>query len=1103
MPTFGAPTSQTGTSQGNEGGPAIYVCRYTTPADIGTINALTAYLALVYNETGAPAGRGVVYADNGGVPANLITVGTVDTPLSAGAKSYNFPLPVISLAPNTPVWIGVIVSDQTNWYGVAGATGQGYHDNHITYPTPQDLVADFYPTRLIATAMSAYVTYTGAGPVPPTANFTYTTSLLTLNVTDTSTPGSGAILTRDWDWGDGSAHGSGASASHTYASSGSKIVILTVTDSNGLISVAQKTITVSTAVPPVAIFTATPDYLNVVLDASASHGVTNPTITQYIWNFGDTTPVTTATTPVISHAYAQAGTYTINLTVVDNGGLSSPPATPQTLTLVEQPFTINGTTPWDSVAQGTTLEAGTYQISVPPSILVGATTYNFLQWEDGSTANPRTFDLSVDRIISATYSASVPPLTASANGPYTPHINTSQYFAGSASGGLAPYTWLWNFGDGATSTLQNPSHTYTTAGVYDVSLQVSDSNSPQAVTTVHTTATVAALLPPIAAFTATPTSVYTGQTVSFNGTSSHAQEAGATIVSYQWNFGDGATGTGATATHVYSTAGTMNVVLTVTDSLGLTDTETATVTVSIPPTWSLTVNPSAGGSTSWTGPRSYPAGQAADPVTATRNNNFLFLYWLFDGNNVGAANPYTVPAQTAGTSHTLQPVFAAAPTLVAEAGGPYSAHITSATVQFAGSASGGVPPYRTWAWNFGDGTVSTLQNPSHTYTSAGTYNVTLQVIDTDGNLASDSTTVTISNYYPPTAIISNVSPLNPLVGQTVTFNGSGSYVGEPPPTIITGYSWDFGDGATASGAVVTHQFTIARTYAVKLTVTDSNSMTNSTTFNITVGAKPQRTFIVQLGPNGSSVPGAGRYYQDYDTAFTVTAQPDPHHKLVNWNVNGTLSTELTQTIPASATPVTETFTLTATFEAIIWNLDVSAGVGGSVIGTPSGQYVDGTAITESAKPDAGNMYDYWTVNGNREDLNPQSFVIDKDYVLKANFKPIPTYTVAGSVKDATGTPVTEVRVSAEGTAYSTYTIADGSYILEVPSGTYNIVFEKAGFGTVKVSNVSVTGNVQVADVTISSTPVENTLIYAAIVVGAIGLGFFLFRGKRGTQKRSR
>lgn len=1049
----------------------------------GVISKLTAYLG---GYAGSSPCIALIYSDSGGSPATLIAQ---STPITVSALAwYDFP---VNYAFNAGTyWLSLLFGGTINFYSNPVGIGLMMSSWESTYPTPKASLVGF--ATIADGILSIYASY-GTGPLqisilPSTDQTVYVGNQLTFNA---NVSGGKPPYTITWLVNEVSA-GTGTQFVYQPSTTGTFAVRATVVDNESTTaSSSSVNVTVTSILPPtISVFplsaTVTTNQTQVF---TATVTGTSPIVT---WrNAVDNTLLFTGNPYPFSTP--NAGEYSIFARVTDVAG--------QYVDSAVIPITVldavNGTTPWTQ-----TLEAGTYEVSVEPTRVIDGVTWDFFQWADNGSTNPvRIVVLSAPTTLQWNYKASVPELTASANGPYTPHINTSQYFAGSASGGLPPYAWLWDFGDGSTSTLQNPSHTYTSAGVFNVSLQVSDSNNPKTVTTVYTTATVAGLLPPIASFTAIPSNVLTGQTVSFNGTSSHAQETGATIVSYQWNFGDGSTGTGATATHVYSTVGVMNVVLTVTDSLGLTDTETVPVNVSPPPTWSLTVLPATGGSTSWTGTRTYQSGQASDPVAVTRNINYLFTRWLFDGNDAGTANPLTVVAQTSGTSHTLQPEFTPAPTLTAEAGGPYSAHITTPTIQFAGSASGGVPPIRTWAWTFGDGAVSALQNPTHQYASAGTYNVTLQVIDTDGNTASDSTTVTISNYNPPTAVISNVTPLNPFVGQTVTFDGSGSNVGEPPPTVITSYHWDFGDGSTGSGAVVTHQFASAQAYTVKLTVTDSNGMVNSTTFNITAYAKPQRTFIVQIGANGTASPSAGTYYQDYDTAFTVTARANPHYRLLNWNVNGALSTELTQTIPASATPTTDTYTLTASFEAMIWTLTVSAGINGSVIGTPSGQYLDGTAISESAKPDEGSMYDYWMINGVRDDLNPQSLIMDKDYVMTAYFKPIPTYTVAGLVKDVTETPVMEVRVSAEGTAYSTYTIADGSYILEVPNGTYTIVFEKAGYATVKIPSVSVTGNVIVAPVTISSTPVLAGFPWYVVLIGAgVAGAYFMLRG---TKKRSR
>ena len=89
----------------------------------------------------------------------------------------------------------------------------------------------------------------GGGPPPnqpPTADFTSTSSGLTLNVIATANDTDGNVASYDWDWGDGTAHGTGASTSHPYATAGTKTVTLTVTDDDGAETEVVKQVTVST-----------------------------------------------------------------------------------------------------------------------------------------------------------------------------------------------------------------------------------------------------------------------------------------------------------------------------------------------------------------------------------------------------------------------------------------------------------------------------------------------------------------------------------------------------------------------------------------------------------------------------------------------------------------------------------------------------------------------------------------------------------------------------------------------------------------------------------------------------------------------------------------
>ncbi|WP_084724617.1 PKD domain-containing protein [Streptacidiphilus melanogenes] len=173
------------------------------------------------------------------------------------------------------------------------------------------------------------------------------------------------------------------------------------------------------------------------------------------------------------------------------------------------------------------------------------------------------------------------PLSASATGsPTTGNAPLTENFTGSATGGTAPYTYSWNFGDGATSTAQNPSHTYSAAGTYTATLTVTDSASPANTATSQVTTTVNAVGNPLAATaSATPTSGQVPLNVAFTGTGT----GGTPAYHYSWNFGDGSTSTAQNPSHTYSTAGTYTATLTVTDSASPANSASSTVTVTADP----------------------------------------------------------------------------------------------------------------------------------------------------------------------------------------------------------------------------------------------------------------------------------------------------------------------------------------------------------------------------------------------------------------------------------------------------------------------------------------------------------------------------------------
>ncbi len=131
----------------------------------------------------------------------------------------------------------------------------------------------------------------------------------------------------------------------------------------------------------------------------------------------------------------------------------------------------------------------------------------------------------------------------------------------------SPTSWAWNFGDGHTSNAQNPSHTYTSAGDYTVTLTVSNNDGQDSEVKTNYISVAAGGTAPTAAFSGTPTSGTVPLDVSFSDASTDNP------TSWSWDFGDGNTSTAQNPTHTYTAAGTYTVSLTVSNAYG-NDTET-------------------------------------------------------------------------------------------------------------------------------------------------------------------------------------------------------------------------------------------------------------------------------------------------------------------------------------------------------------------------------------------------------------------------------------------------------------------------------------------------------------------------------------------------
>ena len=168
------------------------------------------------------------------------------------------------------------------------------------------------------------------------------------------------------------------------------------------------------------------------------------------------------------------------------------------------------------------------------------------------------------------------PPVADADGPYAGTEDVAITFDGSGSYDQDgdPLTYAWDFGDGSTGTGVNPSHAYTAGGTYTVTLVVNDGKVDSETST--TTADITENDPPVAGAGPDQTALV-DEVVTFDGSESY--DIDGTIIAYDWDFGDGTTGTGMTTAHAYETAGRYTVVLTVTDNGGLKDADEAIVTV--------------------------------------------------------------------------------------------------------------------------------------------------------------------------------------------------------------------------------------------------------------------------------------------------------------------------------------------------------------------------------------------------------------------------------------------------------------------------------------------------------------------------------------------
>jgi PGF-pre-PGF domain-containing protein len=325
----------------------------------------------------------------------------------------------------------------------------------------------------------------------------------------------------------------------------------------------------------------------------------------------------------------------------------------------------------------------------------------------------------------------------------------------------SPTSWSWNFGDGNTSTDQNPTHTYASVGTYTVSLNATNVGGSNVSTQTNYITTAIA---PVADFSANVTSGALPLSVSFTDQSTN------TPTNWEWNFGDGNTSTDQNPTHTYVTVGTYNVSLNATNVGGSNvSTQTNYITVAIAPVSGFSADVTSG------------AVPLMVNFTDLSTNAPTSWEWDFgDGNTSTDQNPthtyaavgtYNVSlnATNEGGSNTATQTdyITAAVAPVAN----FTADVTSGTGPLSVSftdLSTNTPV--TWEWDFGDGTNSTDQNVTHTYSSAGTYTVSLNASNAGGyNITTQTDYITVTSTSSDSSRRASVSPGQPPESVTSTY----------------------------------------------------------------------------------------------------------------------------------------------------------------------------------------------------------------------------------------------------------------------------------------------------------------------------------------------
>lgn len=569
----------------------------------------------------------------------------------------------------------------------------------------------------------------------------------------------------------------------------------------------------------------------------------------YKWNFGDGGGFVSKPFGPQSHTYNSSGTFTITVVaLIGGGGASCTDTAKVVVNILPRPtanFTVSPNEGCNTLNNVVFTDLSTSAVSwdwdfgngntfngqVPPAQnYTGVNNYVASLTVTAANTCEHTFTvpITVYQIPTAAFTTTNACMLSSAN------------FTDNSTNGTGDpiVSWLWNFGDAsptATTSVQNPSHTYSVQNTFTVQLIV---NTAHCADTVEQPITIN--VKPTADFTLTPINGCPTLTVNFTNTSSNAD-------SYHWDFGNTAVSTATNATNTYSNAGITNAVyivtLTASTAAGCSDTKTTSVTVFPKPTASFTV--------------SAPAG--CSPIAATFTNNStgaISFNWDF-GDASTSTSTTSVLSHTYINSTLLIQTYTVQLTATSSNGCKDSTTLSVTAYpkpifNFTMVPNSGCSPLSinfppvlgavTYQWDFGDGSpLDFSPNPTHVFTNTTSVNqtFTVQLIASNAFSCADTTYGFPVVFATPQANFA-VTPTVGCSPLTVTYTN----------TSISGssYFWKFGDGNSSTNINPNHTYvnpssTAHQTFTCTLVTTSTNGCKDSVDVPVLVYYKPDASFI--------------------------------------------------------------------------------------------------------------------------------------------------------------------------------------------------------------------------------------------------------------------